>query len=211
MAFAATLTGACVLWMKSLQYEWFSAMYGVYFFSDCAWISLATVYVIAAILQRQRILADVLKENYFYFIGVLFFAFTVFSAYTEFAQYFVVWNANIPEGNFLVSHPRKRFVVVVLSMILIFGHFMLPFFVMLPVKAKTCFKVMLPVCAWAWVMHFADLAFNILPALHPNGYPFKWLWLQFGCMAFMGGFLASIFLRKFKSHPPYPQKDPRLP
>jgi hypothetical protein len=37
--------------MKALQYQWFSAMYGVYFFSDCAWIGLATVYVIAAIAE----------------------------------------------------------------------------------------------------------------------------------------------------------------
>jgi hypothetical protein len=27
---------------------------------------------------------------------------------------------------------------------------------------------------------------------------------------FMGGFLAKIFLCKFNSHPPYPQRDPRL-
>lgn len=209
VAFAATLTGACVLWMKSLQYEWFSAIYGVYCFSDCAWIALATVYVIAALLQRQRILTEVLKENYFYFIGVLFFAFTVFSAYTEFAQYFVVWNANIPEETFWYLI-RERGTWWGLSLILIFGHFMLPFFVMLPVKVKTCFKVMLPVCAWAWVMHFADLAFNIMPALHPHGYPLKWLWLPLACMAFMGGFLGWVFLIKFKSHPPYPQKDPRL-
>jgi hypothetical protein len=78
LAFAATLTGACVLWMKSLQYQWFSAMYGVYFFSDCIWIALATVYVITVILQRQRILDGVLHDNQFYFLGVWFFAFTLF-------------------------------------------------------------------------------------------------------------------------------------
>ena len=27
---------------------------------------------------------------------------------------------------------------------------------------------------------------------------------------FMGGFLSWVFVNKFKSHPPYPQKDPRL-
>ena len=34
VAFAATLTFASVLWMKSLQYQWFSAIYGMYFFSQ---------------------------------------------------------------------------------------------------------------------------------------------------------------------------------
>jgi hypothetical protein len=209
VAFALTLTYSGVLWMKAVQYQWFSAMYGVYFFSDCAWIGLATVYVIAALLLRQRILAPVLKQNYFYFIGVLFFGFTLFSAYTEFAQYFVVWNANVPEETFWYLI-RERGNWWCLSMILIFGHFFIPFFVLLPEKLKMNFKVVIPVCLWAWLMHALDLAFNIFPALHNNGYPLKWIWLPLGCLMFMGGFLATIFLKKFNAHPPYPQRDPRL-
>jgi hypothetical protein len=209
VAFALTLTFSGVLWMQSIQYQTFSAIYGVYFFSDCAWIGLATVYVIAAILLRQRILEPVLKQHYFYFIGVLFFGFTLFSAYAEFAQYFVVWNANMPEETFWYLI-RERGNWWCLSMILIFGHFFIPFFVLLPVKVKTNFKVVIPVCLWAWLMHALDLGFNIFPALHPNGYPLKWIWLPLGCLMFMGGFLAAIFLKKFNAHPPYPQRDPRL-
>jgi hypothetical protein len=209
VAYALTLTYSGVLWMKATQYEFFSCIYGVYFFSDCAWIGLATIYVIAAVLLRQRILSPVLKQNYFYFIGVLFFGFTLFSAYTEFAQYFVVWNANMPEETFWYLI-RERGNWWWLSMILIFGHCFLPFFVMLPEKVKLNFKVMIPVCLWAWVMHAADLGFNIFPALHQNGYPLKWIWLPLGTLMFMGGFLATIFLKKFNAHPPYPQRDPRL-
>jgi len=86
----------------------------------------------------------------------------------------------------------------------------LPFFILLPVSVKSNFKVMLPVCAWAWLMHFVDLSFNILPAANSHGYPWKWLPVQIGCMMFMGGFLAWAFVKKFVSHPPYPQRDPRL-
>jgi hypothetical protein len=209
LAFAATVTGASVLWMKSLQYQWFSAIYGVYFFSDCTWIALATVYVITVILQRQRVLDGVLHDSQFYFLGVLFFAFTVFSAYTEFAQYFVVWNANMPTETFfyLIREHGSWWWV---SMILIVGHFFVPFFLLLPVKAKSNIKIVLPVCALAWLMHALDLAFNILPARHSGGYPLKWIPLQLGCFAFMGGFLAWAFLKNFASHPPYPQRDPRV-
>jgi len=139
VAFALTLTGSGILWMKSLQYQWFSAMHGVYFFSGCAWVGLATVYVIAAILLRQGILAPVLKKNYFYFIGVLLLGFTLFSAYTEFAQYFVVWNANVPEETFWYLI-RERGNWWCLSMILIAGKFFIPFFVLLPEKLKINFR-----------------------------------------------------------------------
>jgi hypothetical protein len=206
---ALTMTFSAILWMKSLQYQWFSAIYGVYFFASCAWVSLATIYVLAMLLQRQRILDGVLHDHQFYFIGVLFFAFTLFSAYSQFAQYFVVWNANMPEETFwylIREHGSWWW----WSMFLIFGHFFLPFFVLLSVRVKTNFKIMLPICAWAWLMNFVDLSFNILPARHNDGYPFKWIWLQLGCLAFMGGFLARVFLKKFQSHPPYPQRDPRV-
>ena len=31
-----------------------------------------------------------------------------------------------------------------------------------------------------------------------------------GCLLVLGGLLATIFLKKFNAHPPYPQRDPRL-
>jgi len=209
VAFALTLTFSGVLWMKATQYEWFSCMYGVYFFSDSVWVGLATVYVIAVILLRQGVLKAVLQPNYFYFLGVLLLGFTLLSAYTEFAQYFVVWNANMPEETFwyLIRENGNWWW---LSMLLIVGHCFIPFFALLPVSVKTNFKVVVPVCLWIWLMHAADLAFNLFPALHHDGYPLRWIWLPLGCLLFMGGFLATIFLKKFQAHAPYPQRDPRL-
>ncbi len=209
VAFALTLSASGVLWMKSLQYQWFSAMHGVYFFSSCAWVGLATVYVIAAILMRQGTLAAVLQKNYFYFIGVLMLGFTLLTAYTEFAQYFVVWNANVPEETFwyLIRENGNWWW---LSLILIFGKCFVPFFILLPEKLKMNFKVIIPLCLWIWAMHAADLAFNIFPALHNDGYHLKWIWLPLGILMLMGGFLAKIFICKFNSNPPYPQRDPRL-
>ena len=209
VAFALTLTFSGVLWMQAVEYQWFSAMYGVYFFASSVWAGLAVVYVLAVVLLRERILTPVLKGNYFYFIGVLLMAFTLLSSYTEFAQYFVVWNANVPEETFwyLIRENGNWWA---LSLILIFGKCFIPFFALLPVSVKINFKVLIPVCLLIAVMHAADLAFNILPALHNQGYPLKWIFLPVGCLLFMGGLLGKIFIRKFNAHPPYPQRDPRL-
>jgi hypothetical protein len=209
IAFALTLTASSGLWLEALQYQWFSAMFGVYFFSDCAWAGLATVYVLAAILLRQRILTAVLPAKCFYFMGLLLFAFTLFSAYTEFTQYFVVWNANLPAetGGYLLRENGNWWW---LGLFLIAGHFLIPFFLLLPMTVKTNFKIVIPLCLWIGLMHAADLGFNIFPALHNGGNPLKWLWLPLGCLMFMGGFLATVFLKKLNSHPPFPQHDPRL-
>jgi len=209
VAYALTLTFSGVLWMQAVQYQWFSAMYGVYFFASSAWAGLAVIYVISVVMLKQGILTPVLKRNYFYFIGVLLLGFTLLSAYTEFAQYFVVWNANMPEETFwYIIREKGNWWWV--SMALIVGKVFVPFFALLPVHTKTNFKILVPTCLLIAVMHLADLSFNILPAWSPGQHHIKWLFLHAGCVLLMGGLLGKVFMAKFNSHPPYPQRDPRL-
>lgn len=208
-AFAATTTGAAILWMKAMQYHWFSTMYGVYYFAGSVWMTLALVYVITMILNRQGVLTEVLHEHQFYFIGSLLFAFTVFYAYIHFAQYFIIWNGNIPEETFwyIIREQGSWFAI---GMIIIFGHFFAPFLGLLRIDVKSVFPYMTALAVWVWLMHYFDIAFNVHPVLHPNGFPWQWMWLDFGCIAFMLGVLSLVFLKKYASAAPYPLKDPRL-
>jgi hypothetical protein len=207
--YAVTLTLGVFMWMKALEYKWFSTMYGVYYFAGSAWMTLATVYVITMILDRQKVLSEVLHEHQYYFIGSLMFAFTVFYAYIHFAQYFIMWNANMPEEvAFYVKREAGTWWYV--GMVIIFGHFFIPFLSLLRIDVKHVFTFMVPLCVWAWMMHWVDLSFNIMPIAHPDGFPFAWIWLHVGCFAFMAGFLSWRFLVEYSKHPPYPLKDPRL-
>lgn len=207
--FAITLTMGAVMWMKSMQWQWFSTMYGVYYFAGSAWLTIATVYVITMVLDRLGVLTDVLHDHQYYFLGSLMFAFTVFYAYIHFSQYFIIWNANLPEETFWYV-AREQGTWFYVGLIIIFGHFFLPFLALLRIDVKSLFPYMVPLCLWAWLMHFVDLSFNILPVRHEEGFPLRWVWLYLGCWAFMGGVLTMVFLRKYASHPPYPIKDPRL-
>jgi hypothetical protein len=208
-AFAMTLTFASIMWMKALQHEWFSTMYGVIYFASSVWVALATSYVITLILHRQNVLTEVLHEHQYYFMGSLMFAFTVFYAYVHFAQYFIIWNGNMPEETFwyvIREHGTWWWVGIVI----IFGHFFVPFLGLLRIDLKSVFPYMTVICAWAWLMQYVDLSFNIMPVAHPEGFPLKWIWLDFGCLAFMLGLLAKVFLANFARTAPFPIKDPRL-
>lgn len=61
--FAFSLTLGAIMWMKGLSYIWFSTMYGVIYFAGSAWLTLATVWVITAVLDRQNYIREVLHEN----------------------------------------------------------------------------------------------------------------------------------------------------
>jgi hypothetical protein len=205
--FAFSLTLAVIMWMKGLEHQWFSTMYGVYYFAGSVWMTLGTAYMITMILDRKGILTHVLHDHQYYFLGSLMFAFTVFYAYIHFSQYFIIWNANVPEETFWYKQ-REVGTWFWVSMVIIFGHFFLPFLALLRIDVKSVWPYMVPICVWTWVMHFLDLSFNIMPVLHPKGFVLHWM--DIGCWAFMAGLLATVFLKKFTSTAPYPLKDPRL-
>lgn len=207
--FAFSLTFGVIMWMKALQHQWFSTMYGVHYFAGSVWLTLATVYVITMILDRLGIISDVLHEHQYYFLGTLMFAFTVFYAYVTFSQYFIIWNANMPEETFYYVI-REKGTWFWVSLVIIFGHFFLPFLALLRIDVKSKFHLMVPLAIWAWLMHFVDMAWNVMPAHFMDGFPFGWAAISLGLVAFMVGILAVLFLNKFKSTPPFPIKDPRL-
>ena len=70
---------------------------------------------------------------------------------------------------------------------------------------------MVPLCLWAWLMHWVDLSFNIMPVLHPEGFPLALDLAAFGCWAFMAGLLIMVFLKQLRQRiRRIPIKDPRL-
>ena len=207
--FAFLVTLGAIMWMKGLEHQWFSTMYGVYYFAGSVWTTLATIYVVTMVLSRMNVLKAVLHKHQFYYLGSLFFAFTVFYAYIAFSQYFIIWNANMPEETFWYRQ-REQGTWFWWSMIIIFGHFFLPFLALLRIDAKENFRVMTFFAVWAWLMHFADMVFNVLPVPSPGGVPGKLTLLAFGCTAFIAGCLIKLYLARHISAAPYPLKDPRL-
>jgi len=205
--FAITLTFAAIDWMKSLQHVWFSTMYGVWYFAASVWTTLATVYVIAVILKNVGPLKDVLHVTHLYYIGSLLLAFTVFYAYITFAQYFIIWNANMPEETFWYRL-REQGTWWWVGMVVIFGHFFVPFLTLLRIDFKLKLAVMLPLAIWAWLMHFCDLSFNIMPVLHPANFVLHPM--DIGAFLIVGGILTILFLRSLGSTAAYPLRDPRL-
>jgi hypothetical protein len=144
-------------------------------------------------------------------IGVLWFAFTVFYAYIHFAQYFIIWNGNIPEETFWYLQ-REQGGWWGYGMLIIFGHFFFPFLVLLRIDAKLSLAVMFPLALWAWLMHFVDVSFNIMPVLLKQGFSERpaVFPLTVACIALVGGILTLVWLWFFRRHPPFPLKDPRM-
>lgn len=205
--FAISVTLAIIMWVKALHVEFFSTMYGVQFFAGLTWATLATTYLVTLVLKLQGPLQGFAKEKTFYFLGSLLFAFTVFWAYVTFSEYFIIWNANIPEETFYFVW-REQGSWFGLSVLLIFGHFFIPFLALLRIDLKLKVWWMAPIIAWAWLMHYLDVTFHVMPVLRPFG--FMPQLLDLGLLLLGVGVLSQLFIKSLNAHPVIPQKDPRI-
>jgi hypothetical protein len=139
--FALTLTLGAIYWMKSLQHAWFSTMRSVYFAAS-NWVTVATAYVLMLYLKKSGPLRDVIHKRQIHDMGVLFFAFTVFTLTSTFRSI----------SSLERRHTRRDFLVCAagegswwqVGMLIVFGHFFLPFLALLRIDAKLSATVMVP-------------------------------------------------------------------
>lgn len=164
IAVAMTWSMASFDWIMSLEYHWFSTMFGVWFFANAMRAALAMLVLVAAFLVAKGPLKGVFNNKHLHDLSTLCFAFTVFWAYITFSQYFLIWNGNIPEETFWYN-VREEGIWYSVSMFLIFGHFLFPFLFMLQFPLKTKFAPMVFMACWLLFMQLFDIIFNVLPAL----------------------------------------------
>lgn len=205
---ALTLTFAAFDWIMSLDPKWYSTIFGVYIFAGGFWSSLALLSLITLYLQGKGFFHKVSTVEHRHDIGKLLFGFTVFWAYIAFSQFFLIWYANIPEETIFFKH-RWMGSWQQVSMLLLFGHFIIPFLFLLPRTIKR-HKLGLGLAAtWALAMHYVDMYWLVMPNLDHHGAHFTWIDLG-GLLGPVGVAALAIALRASKGNL-FPVSDPRLP
>lgn len=207
-----------IYWFKSLEYHWFSTMYGVWFFAESMWAGLGAAMILLVWLGSKGALRGLVKEAHFYLVGCIMLAFTVFHAYISFSQYFLIYGANIPEETYwynirIAQWGESGFFW--LAMILVFGHFLLPFLLLLWYKTKVTLPRILGVSIWFLLMHAVDMFWNILPAKVYADNDYGYVYTDFSITVFdvamivgVGGLFLWSFLRSARSQKIIPIRDP---
>ncbi|MCA9288344.1 MAG: hypothetical protein KDA05_07160, partial [Phycisphaerales bacterium] len=87
--FALSIAFVAFDWIMSVDYRFFSTMWGVYYFASVAQASLCVVVIVLAVLRVTGRLTGAVTMEHFHDLGKLIFGFTVFWAYITFSQYFL--------------------------------------------------------------------------------------------------------------------------
>jgi hypothetical protein len=211
---ALTLTFAAFYWIMSLEYHWFSTMFGVWFFASCIRAALAMTALLCIFLVSRGVLAGIFTKAHLLNLGNLMLAFTVFWAYISFSQYFLIWNANIPEETFWYN-VRESGNWWNVGMVLIFGHFLFPFLFLLQHPLKKKHGSMIFICVWILAIILLDFYYNILPSLKvdgSHGVPVNWhvtVW-DVTSLVGIGGVCFWAFFSSYAKQRCIPVRDPRI-
>jgi hypothetical protein len=218
---AVTLTVCIILWVKSMEYHWFSTMYGVWFFAGCIRAALSLGIVLMIWLYARGDYRGILNNNHLHSIGQLMLAFTVFWAYVTFSQYFLIWNANIPEETFWYSVREINNSDGMFNqwgwvgLFLLFGHFFAPFLTLLQYPVKVNKKAIPWVGVFIAFVFLVDLCYNVMPAKKNalgDPAPFLQSGLLWNLTAVIGigGIFFWSYLRSFPTAKLIPIRDPRI-
>jgi hypothetical protein len=207
LVFAVTLTFAAFDWLMSLQPRWYSTIFGVYVFAGSVTGSLSLLAIVTILLQRIGVFKRVSTVEHRHDIGKLLFGFVVFWAYIGFSQFVLQWYANLPEE---IIFYKNRWVGSwkQISLLLLFGHFIVPFLFLLPRTTKRSMAGLLAGATLMLAMHYVDMYWLVMPIASPGGFSPSWIDLA-GLLAPVGVLVLVIAYRAAKG-PIYPLKDPRL-
>lgn len=167
---AITIAFAGFDYLMSVDFRYFSTMWGVYYFAGSSFAMFATIALIATTLGRKHKLVGVVTPEHYHDLGKMMFAFTVFWAYIAFSQYFLTWYSNIPEEtDFFIFRTLGGWQP--LAVFLMIGHFIVPFFFLLSRHVKKNRALLTLGAAWAIFAHLADMFWIVrpMPFTHANG------------------------------------------
>lgn len=158
------------LWIMSLDSHWFSTMFSWYTFASSFVSGMSMIMLWVLYIKRHGYL-EIVSTEHIHDLGKFMFAFSIFWTYLWFSQFMLIWYANIPEEtvyfqirmhgpyrifywlniilNFvcpiliLMPRPNKRnyFVVTLVAIIILFGHWIDFYQMVMPATVKEHWKL----------------------------------------------------------------------
>lgn len=197
--------------IMSLEAHWFSTMFGWYNFA-AMWVSCLAIITLTIIKLRENGYMQWISQDHLHNLGQLMFGFSIFWTYVWFAQFLLIYYANIPEETvYFLRRWEPEFKPWFWLNIVI--NFLAPLLIIMSRDSKRTTKVLKVTCYVLIIGHWLDYFQMVMPGT--VGPTSQWyteiLWIEVGvAIGFVGlfVFLTMNALSKFKSI--IPKKHPFL-
>ena len=192
--YAVTSSMSAWDWIMSVDVHWFSTMFGWYVFASW-WVSGIAGITLTAIFLKQNGYLRFLNANHLHDLGKLIFGFSIFWTYVWFAQFMLIWYANLPEeaeyfnqrlGGFNGQYTAIFFFNIAIN-------FVFPFLGLMTRDAKRQMIILKIVCIAVLIGHWFDFYLMLMPGTMRGENGFL---IEIGVAAiFLGSFLLLMTRR----------------
>lgn len=206
--FALTQTIWALDWIMSLDPNWFSTMFGVYYFAGSVVAQYCVLILFTTYLRAKTGRTDLYRHDHYHDMGKLLFGHNVFWTYIAFSQFMLIWYANIPEETLFFKH-RAVGSWYIVSLLLPWCHFAIPFLYLMSWHVKRNIPAICVGAVWLLVLCYIDIFWLIQPNFQHHGAHFGLA--DVSSLLFIGGAFLWAFQWSLAKVNIIPSGDPRLP
>ena len=198
------ITFMSVDWVMSLDPHFYSTIFGVLILGGQGLSTHAFTILVLQGLSNSKPISEVADAERFHDYGKLMLAFVMLWAYFNVSQLLIIWSANLPEEipwyiERLQGHWAPWAVVVLV------GHFVLPFMLLLSRDLKRHGRVLSRVAFLVLVMRVIDFVWTIGPVFRHD---YTLHWTDFAMVVAFAAPWLFLFYRNLGSRSLVPANDP---
>jgi hypothetical protein len=202
-----SVTFMAVDWVLSVDPKWFSTIFGMLFMVSQALTAMAFLIALMVLLSYQRPMSQVLTQRHLHDLGKFLLAMVMVWAYFSFSQFLIIWAGNLPEEiPWYLTRLNHGWQFV--GLLLVMGHFALPFALLLSRDLKRNFKLLASIALFILLMRFVDLYWLITPSFRKDSFGLSLL--DFTIPIGLVGLWLAYFLKQLAQRPLMPPNAPHL-
>lgn len=169
-----TISFASIDWMMSLQYDWYSSIYGLLILSGQLLGSLAFAMLLTPLLARYHPLSSVITHSHYRDLGAIMLSIVLFWAYIAYSQYVIIWAGNLPfEVTWYLNRSDGGWLWVGIFIVVV--QFALPFLALLSSNTKRNPRVLMGVGSLVIGVRLVDYFWHVAPAFRPGMLYVHWM------------------------------------
>ncbi|WP_397444477.1 quinol:cytochrome C oxidoreductase [Polaribacter sp. R77954] len=192
-------------WIMGLDPHWFSTLFGWYVLASLL-VSALTVIAFVTIYLRSKGVLPAVNDSHIHDLAKFMFGFSVFWTYLWFAQFMLIWYANIPEETTYFAARFNEYKLPFLAMVAM--NFVFPVLLLLNSDFKSIpwFVVIGGIVILAG--HYVDVFIMVMPATVGGQWAFGIPEIS-ALLFFLGIFIYTVFSAFAKANP-LPKGNPFL-
>lgn len=203
--FGVTSSTSAWDFIMSIDSHWYSTLFGWYCFAGTFISGLAVMNILVVYLKKSGYLPNV-NESHLHDMGKFMFAFSIFWTYLWFAQFMLIWYANIPEEITYFLARFENYKALFITNVLI--NFFVPFLSLMTRDAKRKMNLIIFIGCVVFCGHWIDVFLMIKPGTvhgHWNiGIP------EIGTTLFFLGMFLWVMFHQLAKAPLTPKNHPML-